>query len=183
MSLRNTLNRLIRVVIDEAESNPNFAAALSSALDPLATKRRPNKDEVSGQKVDGDVRRGKNRRAPAALDPVQVVREGEPALRNSLEKLSLDQLRDIVAEYGFDPGRLVMKWTTPERVVDRIVEMSIARAHKGSAFRKPADGQMLLEANVNKTNSDIQQVGEIQSGDVKQLDETPSRDTQDPRDN
>ena len=51
----------------------------------------------------------------------------------------MEELRDIVAEYGMDPGRLVMKWTTPERVINRIVEMSVARAHKGNAFRKPPD--------------------------------------------
>ncbi len=73
------------------------------------------------------------------LDPVQLVRSGEQVLRSNLEKLTLDQLRDIVAEYGMDPSRLVMKWNTPERVIDRIVEISIARAHKGDAFRKPSD--------------------------------------------
>jgi len=66
----------------------------------------------------------------------------ELALRSALEKLSLNQLRDIVAEYGMDPGRLVMKWMAPERVIDRIVEISSARAHKGDAFRKPSEGSL-----------------------------------------
>lgn len=139
MSLRNTLNRLMRVVIDEAERNPDFEAALNEALRSAPGKRTPAKAEGPGPTEDGEAKRGKNRRAPAVLDPVQIVRDGEPALRIALERLSLDQLRDIVAEYGMDPGRLVMKWTTSERVIDRIVEMSVGRAHKGSAFRKPAD--------------------------------------------
>lgn len=139
MSLRNTLNRLMRVVIDEAERNPDFEAALNEVLGTTPGKRAPSKADGLGQTEDGEAKRGKNRRAPAVLDPVQVVRDGEPVLRTALEKLSLDQLRDIVAEYGMDPGRLVMKWATPERVIDRIVEMSLGRAHKGSAFRKPAD--------------------------------------------
>lgn len=139
MSLRNTLNRLIRVVIEETERNSDFEAALNDALGSAPSKRKPSKAEVLSQEEDGEVKRGKNRRAPAALDPVQVARNGEPTLRSALEKLSLEQLRDIVAEYGMDPGRLVMKWNTPERVIDRIVEMSIARAHKGNAFRKPTD--------------------------------------------
>ena len=139
MSLRNTLNRLMRVVIEEAERNPEFEGALNEALGVVA-KHKPAKEEATTKQTDfGDAKRGKNRRPPAALDPVQVVRDGEPTLRSALEKLSLDQLRDIVAEYGMDPGRLVMKWAAPERVIDRIVEMSIARAHKGNAFRKPAD--------------------------------------------
>lgn len=140
MSLRNTLNRLMRVVIEEAEHNPDFEAALNEALGFTPSKRKSTKTEGIEQADDGEAKRGKNRRAPAMLDPVQVVRHGEKALVTALEKLTLDQLRDIVAEYGMDPGRLVMKWNTPERVIDRIVEMSVARAHKGSAFRKPADG-------------------------------------------
>lgn len=139
MSLRNTLNRLMRVVIEEAEHNPDFEAALNEVLSSAPIKHKQTKAEGFDALDDGETKRGKNRRAPAALDPVQVVRDGEPALRSALEKLSLEELRDIVAEYGMDPGRLVMKWATPERVIDRIVEMSVTRAHKGNAFRKPTD--------------------------------------------
>lgn len=140
MNLRNTLSRLMRVVIEEAERNPDFEAALNDALGSATQgKRKSPKEGPPGSADDGEAKRGKNRRAPATLDPVQVVRDGEPTLRSALEKLSLEQLRDIVAEYGMDPSRLVMKWNTPERVIDRIVEMSVARAHKGNAFRKPAD--------------------------------------------
>ncbi|MGC8210072.1 hypothetical protein [Ralstonia pseudosolanacearum] len=140
MSLRNTLNRLTRVVIEEAERNPEFEAALNDALgnSPLDKRKQP-KDRPVAEPPGGDAKRGKNRRPPAALDPVQVVRDGESVLRAALEKLSLDQLRDIVAEYGMDPSRLVMKWVDSARVVDRIVELSTARARKGDAFRKPAD--------------------------------------------
>lgn len=140
MSLRNILHRLTQVVIEEAERNPDFEAALSSAIGSALATRKPAKVGVSTSPTEyNDAKRGKNRRTPATLDPVQVVRDGEHTLRGSLEKLSLDQLRDIVAEYGMDQGRLVMKWVAPERVIERIVEMSIARAHKGNAFRKPAD--------------------------------------------
>ena len=154
MSLRNTLNRLVRVVIEEAERNPDFEVALNDAIGSTPSKRKPSKMEAALDHVDdGEAKRGKNRRAPAALDPVQVVRDGEPALRIALEKLSLEQLRDIVAEYGMDPGRLVMKWNTSERVIDRIVEMSIARAHKGSAFRKPTDESAPPAINAEETQS------------------------------
>jgi hypothetical protein len=46
------------------------------------------------------------RRSPAALDPVSGYREGEEALRNRLRDLSLEQLRDIIAEYGMAPDKL-----------------------------------------------------------------------------
>jgi hypothetical protein len=35
-----------------------------------------------------------------------------------------------------DPGKLVMKWKTPERIINRIVEFSLARAVKGDVFLK-----------------------------------------------
>jgi hypothetical protein len=34
-----------------------------------------------------------------------------------------------------DPGKLVMKWKGADRVVDRIVELAVARSKKGDAFR------------------------------------------------
>jgi hypothetical protein len=78
--------------------------------------------------------RGANRRAPAVLDPVQLARQGEPALRTGLSKLKLEQLKDIVADYGMDSGKLVLKWKTPERIIDRIVEVSLSRIRKGEGF-------------------------------------------------
>lgn len=137
MSLRNTLNRLVRVVLDEAERNPRFEAELVDALNDPVAKRKPPKNDPPPS--DAESKRGKNRREAAVLDPVQLVRDGEATLRVALGPLSLEQLRDIVAEYGMDQGRLVMKWATPERVIDRIVEMSAARAQKGNAFRRPAE--------------------------------------------
>ncbi|HEL4117127.1 TPA: hypothetical protein UM349_002386 [Stenotrophomonas maltophilia] len=151
MSLRNTLNRLIRVVIEEAERNPDFEAALTDALDSASSRRKSARAESPRQVDANEAKRGKNRRAPAVLDPVQVARDSESGLRSALEKLSLDQLRDIVAEYGMDPGRLVMKWNTPERVIERIVEMSVARAHKGNAFRKSPDDPAPLATDVDET--------------------------------
>jgi hypothetical protein len=71
----------------------------------------------------------------AIFDPVEVAASGEEVLRSRLAALTVDQLQDIVSEYGMDPGRLVAKWKTPERIIDRIVELAIGRAQKGDAFR------------------------------------------------
>ena len=154
MNLRNTLNLLMKVVIEEAERNPEFEAKLNHALGSLsASKRKQSKQSLDAKPVGADeTKRGKNRRPPAALDPVQVARKGEADLRTALEKLSLDQLRDIVAEYGMDPSRLVMKWVDSARVVDRIVELSIARARKGDAFRKPVDTQQQSSPTVEASS-------------------------------
>lgn len=80
-------------------------------------------------------RRPANRRPPAVLDPIAIAQQGEEILREQLAPLTLDQLKDIVADYGMDQDRLVMKWKMPDRVIDRIVHVSIGRARKGEAFR------------------------------------------------
>lgn len=131
MKVRKVLLDLARVVADQAERDPAFAEEIAAALGlgerhgdrSPAPKRTPNAG------------RPRNRRPAAVLDPIALVREGEAALRSRLAALSLDQLRDIVADYGMDPGKLVMKWKDADRVADRIVEMSLTRAQKGDAFR------------------------------------------------
>jgi hypothetical protein len=79
--------------------------------------------------------RPKNRRPPPVLDPVEVARLRENELRTRLARLSIEQLKDIVAESGMDPGKLVIKWKNADQVIDRIVEISMPREQKGDAFR------------------------------------------------
>ena len=49
--------------------------------------------------------------------------------------ITVEELKDIVADHGMDPGKLVMKWKSPDRIIDRIVEISVGRTRKGDAFR------------------------------------------------
>jgi hypothetical protein len=118
MNLKKTLDDLVRVVTDEAGRNPEFASRLEEAL---GIKAKPAKQPAA---------RAANRRAPAVLDPIELAREGEVALRARLSDLSLEQLKDIVADYGMDAGKLVLKWKTPDRVIEKIVEVSLARGKK-----------------------------------------------------
>jgi hypothetical protein len=122
MKLKKTLQDLMKVLIDEANRNPAFALELEAVL---GLEPKPEKERSE---------RPVHRRPPAVLDPILLARDGEELLRSKLEVLTLDQLKDIVAEHGMDPGKLVMKWKTPDRVIDRIVEYSIARATKGETF-------------------------------------------------
>lgn len=127
MKLRTKLMDIAKAVADQAERDPEFAARLADVLGADVTPK-PRPEPTAGA-------RPKNRRPPAVLDPVAVAREGEAVLRERLTVLSFDQLRDIVADYGMDPGKLVMKWKDPARVLERIVEVSLSRASKGDAFR------------------------------------------------
>ena len=127
MSLRTVLRDFVTVVVDEAEQNPDFAKRLRVVFESNAERTNKGTGLRSARPA--------NRRPPAVIDPVSLAAQGEEALRAALAALTLDQLKDIVADYGMDRDRLVMKWRTTNRVVDRIVEVSISREQKGDAFR------------------------------------------------
>jgi hypothetical protein len=129
MTLKKRLSALVSVIIEESKKNESFRANVEHALginvSPIVPKSR------AGETTE---KRG-GRRTLAVLDPVELARQGEGALRAKLSRLTLEQLRDVVAQYGMDPGKLVMKWKDINRVIDRIVELALARATKGDAFR------------------------------------------------
>ena len=80
----------------------------------------------------------KTRRRNAALfNPETILEEhGEDTLLDSLNKLEVDQLKDIVSEFGMDPAKKVMKWKKKDRFVAHIVEVTNHRLQKGGAFRR-----------------------------------------------
>ena len=110
------------MIADEADVNPEFDAKLREVLQLIG----------EGKSV---ATPGRRRRSPAVLDPVLMARTGEAQLREELHALNIEQLKDIVAQYSMDPDKLVMKWKTHARIVERIVEVSMQRATKGDAFR------------------------------------------------
>jgi hypothetical protein len=135
MNIRKILTAIVREVADEADRNPAFRQRIEQALAVFAPSPQVAATPKAASKTE-EPKRPSNRRAPAALDPVQLARQGEDVLRAALGKLDIEQLRDVVADYGMDTGKLVIKWRTPDRIIDRIVEVSRQRAHKGSAFRE-----------------------------------------------
>lgn len=128
MNLKKTLNDLVRVVADEAATNPEFASRLEEALG------------IKVKQAKQTTPRAVNRRAPAVLDPIELAREGEAVLRTTLSGLNIEQLRDIVADYGMDPGNLVLKWKKSDRIIDKIVEVSLGRVKKGEGFLSSRSG-------------------------------------------
>ena len=124
MKVKTALYSLCRVVALEAESNPEFDARLRKAL---------GLDDVE-QDVNANRR---HRRTKAVLDPVATVRDGggEGDLREQLAGLTIEQLKDVIAEYSMDSDKLAMKWKDAGRLIERIVEVSSRRAKKGDAFR------------------------------------------------
>lgn len=120
----DTVGRLRAVfleILEEAELNPTFARKLERAL------------SGSGTKAKREPRRSA-RRAPGVIDPFAVYSNGEPALRDALGQLTIEQLKDIVAEHGMDQSKLAMKWKSADRLTDFILTMVSSRARKGKAF-------------------------------------------------
>jgi len=126
---RSTLLALMRAVADECDRNAPFRNEIEEALGiGLVQKPKPLTDEK--RKV------APHRRARALVDPILAAKDGEAAVRNALSPLDIEQLKDVVAEFGMDQSKLVMKWKDSERILNKIVEISIQRAAKGEAFRQ-----------------------------------------------
>ena len=125
--LATSLARLVSVLGTEAMRSRQFANALESALTPAGEPAdQPHREQS----------RRTGRRQAGPVDPFTIyASEGEASLRAVLANLDLEQLRDIVAEHGMDHDKLAMKWKTPSRLIDRIVEKVASRTNKGSAFR------------------------------------------------
>lgn len=121
--ISETLKLIVEAVTVEAGRNPAFAASLERAL-----------EGAQGQARDQPKR--PHRRAPGMIDPFAVFADaGEDGVRRSLSELSIEQLKDIVAEHGMDRSKLAMKWKTSERFIELILETVASRSRKGDAFR------------------------------------------------
>lgn len=135
MKLRRALQNMAKAISEEAERNPEFESRIRAAIGlPEADKESSSSGQHEATSQIG-LRRRRNRRTPAVLDPVQLAQESEQSLREQLAPLTIEQLKDIVADYGMDPNKLVMKWRTSERIANHIVEMAVSRSRKGNAFR------------------------------------------------
>lgn len=140
MNVAQQLRRLFDAVVAEAERSPAFARRLEEALRaiapsaPGAAPGTPAAPTSAAAPAAVAKRRG-GRRPAGALDPFVVYQAGEGMLRARLSELTLDQLKDVVAEHGMDPSKLAMKWKKPERLVDLIVATVRERLEKGDAFR------------------------------------------------
>ena len=123
--LGDRLVNLLAVVVEEAAVRPSFARRLTKALS----------QEIKDGGGQPRRRSRSQRRPPGVLDPFELYKDGEDELRQQLETLDVEQLKDIIAEHGMDRDRLAMKWRTPRRLIERIVETVSARVSKGDVFR------------------------------------------------
>jgi hypothetical protein len=130
MKAATALRAIFRLIIDEAERNPEFAERLDSALQQLP---RPVAARIA---TTSERRPAANRRRPGVLNPFEVFKESGPEeLRARLNTLDVERLKDIIAEHGMDPTKLAMKWKTGERLIQLIVSTVEHRRRHGEAFR------------------------------------------------
>lgn len=120
MKYSSKIKELFNVIIEEAERNPDFKKNLENIIDS-------NYDNKTKKK---------NKRNPALVDPIKHIEEGRGKLINILDELNIEQLKDVVAEYGMDPKKLVMKWKDKNKIIEHIITLSEARFKKGDVFRK-----------------------------------------------
>lgn len=127
MSVAARVEKLFDIFLSEIKQNKDLANRIAEAMgQPDATSETTPATTPA-----------KRRRRPAVLDPFSVLSEGEQQLRGQLKSLDMDALKDIVAEFGLDPSRLVSRWKKADRVVEHIVATVVARARRGDAFRNP----------------------------------------------
>jgi hypothetical protein len=129
------LTALVDAVLEEARTNQDFAAKLARALGGELPADTTKERTPAAERASESSPRRSNRRAKAVVDPFALLAVGEPHLRFELTKLNLEQLKDVVAEYGMDTSRLALKWKSPERLIDFIVTTVAARNRKGDVFR------------------------------------------------
>jgi len=122
VKLFKRIRALTKAIVEEASSNSEFAKRLGEAIGPDA--------DTASQPL-----RKRHRRQPAVLDPFIQYEKGDQELRQSLERLGLENLKDIIAAYGMDRAKLAMNWKTKQRLVDLILATVKARSHKGEVFR------------------------------------------------
>lgn len=143
VALRGTTKKLLGAALDDPELAERALRRLRA--DPKLVHLV---DMPPGLKRTG-------RRPPARFDPLKAANEaGLDGLRAQLGDLDLEELRNIVAQYGMDPRRLVMRWKDVDRVRAHIESTTAQRSRKGDAFRTPDVGapterqQVLMRAFV-----------------------------------
>jgi len=127
MRTENKLKRVFALFLEAVKRDPNLASDIDRVLGQTTSSSQPPSATRTSF--------SSNRRKPAAFDPFVVYQEGEAALHARLGELDVEALKDIVAEQGMDSAKLVLKWKTPERIVNHIVSTVRSRSKKGDAFR------------------------------------------------
>jgi hypothetical protein len=125
--LTSVLRDFLSLVDDEAARNPEFAAKLEAVMAQLPSRparppRLPNT-------------------AVSIPDVFATMQEkGEVEFGFWARTLDIPTLKAIIKKNGFDPAKASQRWTEPDKFVRLIIEQTMARMKRGSAFLPPTTG-------------------------------------------
>ncbi len=118
------LRKLFKVIIDEAENNPEFSAK----IEQIFSQKNPAKKTAAN--------RASNRRDLPVINPIDIIAEGEESLREKLQVLTEKQLKDIISYHGMDHSKRVMKWKKTDKLIEHIIEEAQRISTRGDVFRQ-----------------------------------------------
>ena len=118
------LRNLLTLVDDEAARNPEFGAKLESIMADL-----PNRP----------ARPARPPRAAVEIPDVfaALKEKGDEEFGFWVRTLDLATLKAVIRSNGFDPAKASQRWTDPDKFVALVVEQTVARLKRGSAFLPP----------------------------------------------
>jgi hypothetical protein len=125
--LTPVIRDLLALVDEEAGRNPEFAAKLDAIMAELPARlARPP-------------------RMPKPVMPIPDVfaifqEKGELEFGFWVRTLDIPTLRAVIKKNGFDPGKASQRWTDPDKFVRLVIEQTVARMKRGSAFLPPTTG-------------------------------------------
>ena len=151
------LGAFLRGIADRAESDPAFAATLTTVAQESGVTRLvggssapsvgqeekppgPPKAKAKGRAAKAGSQHDPTQSPPPTTeppDPFRLMRDaGEVELRATLDALDLTALRQIVRSHRLDPARISARWTTRERIISLIVDQVRARLNHGRSFER-----------------------------------------------
>lgn len=138
---RSTKGEMIELILafqtaqGEAGSSTALPGQPAASADAVPADAPATGPETTGP-MPAVVNPPKRRRQPSPLDPYAVAAGGGvDELRHQLQHLDLEELKDVIAEYGMNYDGRAMSWHDHHRFVDRIVEKADFGATQGNAFR------------------------------------------------
>lgn len=123
-NLECKLKEIIEIILEEAKKNKDFEEALKGAL------YREKSDLVKAKT------KCRIKRESAKINPLIEVEKGENDLRQKLEELNIQELKNVIYDYGLDNMKNSVRWKKKEKFVNLIIEMSKKKISKGNAFRE-----------------------------------------------
>jgi len=75
-----------------------------------------------------------NQHEPAKINPFILLEQGIEIFKAALETLSIEELKDVMAENGMDTAKLAMKWKDTNRLINHIIGTTQRRSSRGEIF-------------------------------------------------